>query len=355
MDCSGILVRPSDTLRHVMERIDRAASGIALVVDDQGRLLSTVTDGDVRRAILHGFRLDVTLAEWSEQQPEQGNRRPTTASVGTPVPELLRIMEREGINHLPLVDQSGRVTELARRADFVADTSGVTALLMAGGEGKRLRPLTGDTPKPMLKVGDRPLIEHTVERLRDAGITRVSIATHYLASHIMEHFGNGGRFGVAIDYVNEDRPLGTAGALSMAEPWESTLLVMNGDIHTHLDPRMMLSFHREAGATMTVAVRQYDMQVPYGVVETEGVKIRALREKPTIELFVNAGVYLLEPGVRRFLTSGEVLDMTTLIDRLLAGGERVVSFPISEYWIDIGRHDDYAQAQADLRADGAAS
>jgi dTDP-glucose pyrophosphorylase/CBS domain-containing protein len=348
MDCTSILVEPSDTLQQAMERIDRAASGIALVVDPGRRLLFTVTDGDLRRAMLHGLSLETTLADWAQRRVEQGNRRPTTAMLGTSSEELLRLMDAEGVLHVPLLDPEGRVVSLARRTDFVPDFTGVAAFVMAGGEGQRLRPLTAATPKPMLKVGHRPLIEHTVEQLRDAGIAQVSIATHYKAEHIVEHFGDGARFGVKIDYVNEDKPLGTAGALTLAEPWTSTLLVMNGDIHTRMNYRQMLAFHREAGALMTVAVRKYDFKVPYGVIETHGIEIRALKEKPTLEFFVNAGIYLLEPGVREHLNGGERLDMTELIDRLLMAKRRVVSFPVSEYWIDIGQQDDYAQVQLDI-------
>ena len=349
MDCTSILLEPSGTLQQVMECIDRAASGIALVVDSDRRLLFTVTDGDLRRAVLHGLSLETTLADWASRREEQGNRRPTVAPVGSAPTELLRLMDAEGIHHVPMVDSDGRVVSLARRTDFVPDFAGVTAFVMAGGQGQRLRPLTATTPKPMLKVGDRPLIEHTVSQLRDAGIGQVRIATHYKAEHIVEHFGDGARFGVKIDYVNEDKPLGTAGALMLADAWESTMLVMNGDIHTRLNFRQMLAFHREAGAAMTVAVRRYDLKVPYGVIETEGIEIRAIKEKPTLEFFVNAGIYLLEPSAREHMVAGERLDMTQLIERLIAAGKRVVSFPVSEYWIDIGQQDDYAQVQRDYR------
>jgi dTDP-glucose pyrophosphorylase len=349
MEFRNILLSPAATLKQAMVCIDQACSGLALVVDEQERLLFTVTDGDLRRAILHGLSLETTLASWADEVAEQGNRRPTTAKAGTPAAELLRLMDAEVIQHVPILDASGRVVDVARRADFVAEPLDLKALVMAGGEGRRLQPLTGATPKPMLPVGDRPLMEHTVSQLRDAGITHVSIATHYKAERIVEHFGNGAKFGVQIDYLNEESPMGTAGALTLAEPWESTLLVMNGDIVTRLNYRQMLHFHRDAGAVMTVAVRQYDVKVPYGVIETEGIEIRRLKEKPELQFFVNAGVYLLEPGVRAHLEPGQRLDMTSLIDRLLAAGQRVVSFPVSEYWIDVGQHDQYEQVQTDIK------
>jgi dTDP-glucose pyrophosphorylase/CBS domain-containing protein len=349
IDLNRILIAPTQTLREAMVCIDEAASGIALVVDDGRRLLFTLTDGDIRRAILHGLSLELTAGQWAEQRPEQGNRRPTTAPIGTRLPELLCLMELEGIRHIPLVDDGGRVVDLAGLSELVAEPAALTALVMAGGEGQRLRPLTGEMPKPMLPVGDRPLMEHIVGHLREAGITQLSIATHYKAQHIVDHFGDGRKFGVSIDYVNEEEPLGTAGALALAQPWTATLLVMNGDILTRMNYGSMLAFHRENRALMTVAVRQYDVRVPYGVVETRGVDVQAVREKPVLQLFVNAGVYLLEPGVQQYVTSGERLDMTQLIERLLQAGQRVVSFPVSEYWIDIGQQDDYAQVQADVK------
>lgn len=333
-----------------MELIDASALGIALIVDPENRLLFTLTDGDVRRALLRGLNLDMTVTEWAKRSPEAGNRRPTTAIIGTSVPELLRIMDAEGIRHVPIVDESGRVVDLATQSDILGaeSTLPLTALLMAGGEGRRLMPLTGDLPKPMLPVGDRPLMEHIVAHLRDAGIQQVSISTHYKANHIVDHFGDGSAFGVRIDYLNEEQPLGTAGSLALAEPWSSTLLVMNGDVLTRLNCRAMLTFHHEHKALLTMAVRPYNVQVPYGVVDTSGVHVQGLREKPQIPLLVNAGVYLLEPEVRSYINPGERLDMPELIDRLLRYDRSVVSFPVSEYWIDIGHKHDYAQAQADL-------
>jgi dTDP-glucose pyrophosphorylase len=352
MHLDKILVGPATTLREAMARIDEAGSGIALVVDQERRLLFTLTDGDLRRAILHGLSLDMTTRQWAAQSPEQGNRHPTTAPVGTPPFELLALMDAEGIRHVPLVDEAGVVVDIASHGVLIgAEVAGaVTAVLMAGGEGRRLRPLTGTMPKPMLPVGDRPLMEHVVAQLRSAGITQVTIATHYKGEHIEDHFGDGARFGVNIDYVREEQPLGTAGALGLGGRPASTVLVMNGDVLTRINYQSMLAFHRDNAAVLTVAVREYDMQVPYGVIETEGVAVRALKEKPRLQFFVNAGVYLIEPDAHAYIVPGERLDMTDLIERLLAAGRRVVSFPVSEYWIDIGQHPDYEQVQSDIKA-----
>ena len=350
IEIKNICIGADQTLRDAMARIDRTAAGIALVVDEKRRLLFTITDGDIRRAILHGLNPDMTVRKWATRLPEQGNVHPTTAPLGTSEAELKAIMLSSSVSHIPLTDADGRVEALVTKDELQSVAEhGIKAVLMAGGEGTRLRPLTNSVPKPMLPVAGRPLMEHIVRQLGDAGIRRVSVATHYKSQHIAEHFRDGRDFGLRIDYLQEERPLGTAGALSMLEPWSSSLLVMNSDVLTGLNYRALFEFHREMGGTMTVAVRQYHVEVPYGVVDTAGVEIKGLREKPVMQFFVNAGVYLLEPRVRDFLQADERLDMTELIHRLLKAGDRVVSFPISEYWLDIGKHEDYMRAQQDDR------
>jgi NDP-sugar pyrophosphorylase family protein len=218
---------------------------------------------------------------------------------------------------------------------------------MAGGLGTRLRPLTDDTPKPMLPVGGRPLMEHIIGQLRESGIRRVNITTHYRHDKIAEHFGDGDGFGVEIEYVSEERPLGTAGALSLLAACAEPLLVVNGDILTRVDFRAMLGFHRRQEAAFTVGVRRFAVDVPYGIVETEGPEVREITEKPRFEFLVNAGIYLLEPEIVRLIPVDTRFEMNDLIGLAIAEGRRVVNFPIVEYWLDIGRPGDYAQAQAD--------
>jgi NDP-sugar pyrophosphorylase family protein len=216
---------------------------------------------------------------------------------------------------------------------------------MAGGKGTRLHPLTKDTPKPMLRVGDKPLMEIILGQLKEAGIRKVHVSTHHRADKITRHFGDGRGFGVDLSYINEESPLGTAGALGLLDEADETTLVMNGDVLTEVDFRAMLRYHREQRAELTVAVRQYEVKVPYGIVECDGPMVRTLTEKPTMEFFVSAGIYLIEPSVRRLFKRGERRDMTELIEALLAAGRPVASFPIREYWLDIGQHEDYRQAQ----------
>jgi len=220
---------------------------------------------------------------------------------------------------------------------------------MAGGFGKRLLPLTEDVPKPMLPIGDKPILQRTIEQLRRAGIREVSLTTHYLPDSIVDHFGNGESFGVKLNYLKEDHPLGTAGGLKSMSKATGSFLVMNGDILTGVPFQEMLAYHHQNGAQITVGVRKYEVKVPFGVVECEDVRITQLKEKPTLSFFINAGIYILEPSACDFIPEGERFDMTDLIQSLLDAGLPVVSFPIIEYWLDVGRHDDYQQAQEDVR------
>lgn len=349
-DLTPFVVAPASTLREVMSTIDRNGVGVALVVDSAGRLLATITDGDLRRAILGGIDLDVPASTLlSRFDPARGGKVPLTLPVGTPDAQVLRVMVERVIRHVPIVDAEGRLVELKSLPELTKEYERpLQAVIMAGGLGTRLRPLTDNVPKPMLPVGQRPLLERMLEQLKQAGVTQVNVTTHYKADVITEHFGDGKAFGVDIRYVREDQPLGTAGALGLMEAKDDPVLVINGDILTRVNFRALRDFHREHRADMTVCVRQYDLKVPYGVVESDGVVVTGIVEKPLLRHFVSAGIYLLDPGVTSLVAAGERCDMPDLIRRLIADRKRVVSFPISEYWMDIGQLADYEQAKSDL-------
>jgi NDP-sugar pyrophosphorylase family protein len=257
------------------------------------------------------------------------------------------------LRQIPVLDNEDRVVDLVMLDDLIPiQDLPLQAVIMAGGMGTRLRPLTEDLPKPMLPVGGKPLMELVIKQLRQVGIRRVNVTTHYKPEKISDHFGDGSAYGVELNYVNEDKPLGTGGALGLMDAPTETMLVINGDILTQVDFRAMLAYHRENRADMTVAVRQYDIKVPYGVIECVGVQVCALKEKPQMHFLVNAGIYLLEPKVYEFIPSGEHFNMTDLIQRLLDSNHTVVSFPIIEYWLDIGQLADYEQAQNDMHQRG---
>jgi dTDP-glucose pyrophosphorylase len=339
------LVSAEASIRDAAEQMDCNGMGIVLAVDDDKRLLFTITDGDLRRAVLANTELDQNVRQLAAAKPERF-AVPLTARSGTPAEELLGLMVKSGLRQIPLLDEAGRVVDLALLEDMAKDYElPLRAVVMAGGRGERLRPLTDGIPKPMLRIGERPLLELIVERLRGAGIRRVSLATHYRADQITEHFGTGEDFGVDIHYVEEERPLGTAGALGLLAASEEPLLVVNGDILTQVDFRAFLQFHQEHDADMTVAVREHEVAFPFGVVEMEGIFVRSIQEKPIFRQLVNAGMYLLEPQVQRLVTPGEPDDMVELIKRLVDGGGQVIAFPIRESWLDVGDVEAYARAQ----------
>lgn len=338
----NLLVQPTAALEECMRTIDKNGRGVALVVDAERRLLGTLTDGDLRRAVL--ARLDLSLPASTLLRDKAPS---ITQPVGTPDPAVLQLMRERRIRHLPLVDADGRVEALALLEELLPADRPAQAVVMAGGLGSRLMPLTRETPKPMLPVGDRPIMQRIIEQLRESGVRRVNVSAHYLPERISEHFGDGSAYGVDIEYVREDSPLGTAGAIGLLDDPRDPILVVNGDIVTRLDFRALLTFHREQRADLTVAVRKYKVQVPYGVVECEGARVLGIVEKPLIEHYVNAGIYVLEPSVRAHIPPGKRFDMPDLISALVARGGVVASFPVWEYWVDIGQLDDYERAKAD--------
>lgn len=354
-DIAKICIDSNASIRQAMNLMNRNRLGTVLVVGEERSLVGIISDGDVRRSLLADMDLEIPAMTILEGKVGSKSEKPITAYNGQSNSKYLEIMTKHNISFLPLLDERERVVGLITMGDILAQGEGrvakrtpVQAVVMAGGKGMRLRPLTEHIPKPMLSVGKRPLLELIIERLRNAGIHQVNITTHYKPEKITEHFGDGREFGVKLNYVSEDEPLGTAGALSLIKVPQEPLLVINGDILTGVDFQAIMAYHEEHEADMTVAVRKYDLQVPYGVVECDGPDIRSLSEKPMMSFFVNAGIYLLQPTVWSSIPNGEHLDMNELIEKLLVTNRRVVSFPIIEYWLDIGQLDDYERAQKDI-------
>ena len=339
-------IAPDASIADAVACLERAETGILMLSGPDGRLAGVLTDGDIRRAILRNDPFDRSCLEIASRTPVTGP--PDTTGIAA-----LALMDRGThfpVDHLPLVDEERRICGLLLRRDLVSiGPTPIAAVIMAGGFGTRLRPLTDGMPKPMLPIGDRPLLARTLERLRDSGIRSVSITTHYLGEAITSYFGDGNALGLQLQYVNEDRPLGTAGALRRLGPQEGSLLVMNGDVLTGLDFREMLAFHRAEGAEATVAVRRYEVPVPYGVVEGANGVVSRLSEKPVLKFLINAGIYVIEPGALDLIPADERFDMTQLLQALVEARRRVVSFPILEYWVDIGQPLDYQHAQEHVR------
>jgi len=350
-DIHDIYIRSTDAIRDAISCIDISGRiSIALLVDEEERLIATITDGDIRRAILAGISLDAPLSLLMSIKEKSEHPSAVTAQIGADSESMLQLMKVNRIRQLPLLDEQQHVVKVVTLDDLQpVESLGVRAVIMAGGLGTRLRPLTNDTPKPMLPIGDRPMLQVIIGQLLQSGIQNAYITTHYLSEKIVDYFGDGSRFGINLQYINENQPLGTAGALGFIDDIVDPLLVINGDILTNLDFRKLLLYHNRNKADMTIGVRQYDMQVPYGVVECTNGTVVKVHEKPIYNYLVNSGIYLLEPDILCYIPKGRRFDMTDLIDVLIKHGKRVVSFPIMEYWLDIGQSTDYFIAQEEVK------
>jgi dTDP-glucose pyrophosphorylase len=339
----SLVVSPGASIRETLEAITKNSHQAVIVVEADGRLAGLVTDGDLRRAILRGVALDAPI-------PQAMNPRPTVAAATIDRGEALALMRARRMRHLPLVDDAGRVVDVLLLEELL-ETGRIPnhAVLMAGGDGKRLRPLTDAIPKPLLRVGGKPILEVLMERLRAAGVRTFHITVRHKSQMIEEHFGDGSRHDVAIRYIREDEPLGTAGALTqLSETPRDPFFLVNGDILTKCDFRGMLAFHRRAGADVTVGTVRQQIDLQYGVVEVEGDRLTTLSEKPRLDLRINGGIYVIEPSVLARIPRGRVFDATDLVRLLLADRGHVAAFPIRDYWLDVGRLDDFHKADRDV-------
>jgi dTDP-glucose pyrophosphorylase len=338
-----IRLRVSDSLRRAIEVIDQGAKQIALVVDDDGRLIGTVTDGDIRRGILRHLPLEAPVSEVM-------NAKPRSLAVGYSRAEALQLLGSAQVLQVPIVDRDGKLVGLETMSDLMKRPRLENPVfLMAGGFGTRLRPLTDSCPKPMLKVGGKPMLEHILQDLIDYGFYRFYISVHYLREQVIEHFKDGSRFGVSIQYIHEDTPLGTAGCLGLLprDAVQRPIIVVNGDIMTRVNYEALLQDHDRHTPAATVCTRQYDFQVPYGVIEHEDQRITNITEKPTQHFFVSAGIYVLAPQVVHSMAADTRVDMPDLLKSEITAGRSVRMFPVHEYWLDIGRMNDFELAQND--------
>ncbi len=338
-----ICVGPEASIREAIARIDSGAAQLALVVDARRRLLGTVTDGDVRRGILRGVALDAPVSSVM-------NGSPTTVGPASNRAVILGLMKQTQLRQIPIVDHEGTLLGLETLSELLQPAArDNVVVLMAGGLGTRLRPLTEDCPKPMLRVGERPILETILLSFIEYGFRRFYFSVNYRADVIIDHFGDGSHWDVRIDYLRERERMGTAGALGLLpERPNAPLIVMNGDLLTKVNLDHLLDFHASHRARATMCVREYDFQVPYGVLKLDHHRIVEIEEKPVQRFFVNAGIYVLEPEVPDLLPEGRCFDMPALFGQLIACGEQTAAFPLREYWLDIGRHADFDKAQGDF-------
>jgi dTDP-glucose pyrophosphorylase len=345
-DWQQVLVTADATIGAAVGVLDRGALRIVLVVDGTRRLLGTVTDGDVRRGMLRRTSIDAPVSTIMCAMP-------TVAAPGTPRAECLAIMERGHLLHLPIVDENGTLAGLETLDGLLRPPRRDNPVfLMAGGFGTRLLPMTENVPKPLLKVGRKPLLEHILDSLVAQGFHRFFISLHYMPEMIQAHFGDGRRWGVDIRYVQEDVPLGTAGALGLLPHAEidAPLLMLNGDLLTTVDYGELLEFHMTHGGAATLCVSRYEHRVPYGVVVSDDHVVRSIEEKPAHAWLINAGIYVLSPEVVHRVPAAQRIDMPELISDEIARGGSVNAFPLREYWLDIGRMAEFEKAQQDVGA-----
>ncbi|MDA1091485.1 MAG: nucleotidyltransferase family protein [Proteobacteria bacterium] len=332
-------------MNRALQVIDQGNVQIALVLDNEGVLLGTVTDGDIRRGILKSIPLDAAVSEVMKTDALVGHP-------GQPAEKHRGIMEANSIRQLPIVDSDFRVVQLVVSANLHAPVSHLRdnwVVLMAGGLGTRLSPLTDDTPKPLLKVGNKPVLEIIIENFVAQGFRRFYISVNYKADQIRDHFGDGAKWDVEIRYLEEDERLGTAGALALIDDRPTTpFVVMNGDLMTKVNFQNLLDFHTEQKSTATMCVRDYDFQVPFGVVETDHTRIISIEEKPKQRFLVNAGIYVLDPDVFGFIADAGHQDMTHVFEGMIEADLNTTVFPIREYWLDIGKLEDFDQANSDF-------
>jgi len=327
------------TIQDALQIIDSGAVKIALVVDSENKLIGTLSDGDIRRGILKGL----TLADSIESC---FFKKPTVVTVNTSNDEIISLCTAKKIYQIPVVDSNGKVVRLCMLDELLKPQAHDNkVVLMVGGLGARLRPLTDSTPKPMLKVGDKPILQTIVEKFAQYGFVNIVMCVNYKSDVIQEHFGDGSQFGVNIEYVLEKERMGTAGALTLLKDKpDKPFFVMNGDLLTNINFESFLEYHNEQIASASMCVREYDFQVPYGVVNIDDGKIKSIEEKPVHQFFVSAGIYILNPECIDLIPQNKFYDMPTLFEKLIEQKKNTVSFPLREYWLDIGRIEEYDKA-----------
>lgn len=338
---------PDSILLDAVRLIEESHRRIALVLDGNKALIGTLTDGDIRRCLLAGGSLQTSVLKAM-------NTSPLVVKEGSTKSQLIEIMKIGNVMAIPVVDEKGHFKNLIHLTDLeqsekFSEASGEFefAVIMAGGEGTRLRPITANIPKPMVEIGGRPLLEHQVLRMIRAGIRRIYISINYLGHVIEDHFGDGSNFGVDIRYLRENEKLGTAGALALLpERPRGPIIIMNGDIFTTINFESLCAFHKKHGALITLAAIDHKVNIPYGVVNTDGFYVKDIVEKPSQRFLCNAGIYAISPLALDSLQSVEFLNMTDIINASLNCAVPVSVFPIHEYWSDIGTPDDLERTRA---------
>ncbi len=339
------LIPEGFSIKEAMMRLNELGivNADVFVTDKAGRLLGSVSDGDIRRALISG-------AQTGDGVTTAMNAHCTYAKGAYPDKDIVERCKARGIRFLPLVNEANTVTRVVD-VDRLLGIVPVEAVIMAGGEGRRLRPLTDNLPKPLLPIGGKPIIEHNIDRLVKFGITNIHISINYLGHLLQEHFGHGELKNIHIGYIAEEKPMGTAGAIATVQSWQTEhVLILNSDVLTDIDYADFYKDFTASGADLAIAAIPYNVNIPYAVLEQgPGNEIIALAEKPTYTYYSNAGIYLARQTILKYIPADRSYDMTDLIDELMKRGHKVISYPIRGYWLDIGKMHDYEKAQEDIK------
>ncbi len=330
------------TLVDVIRTIENSSTGIALVINEDKKLLGTITDGDVRRAILNGSNLNSPIVNHMNKDFKYILNSQNNS-------EAFALIKKFGIRQVPILDDSGKIIDIIIKDETFKNKSIINpVLLMAGGQGKRLYPYTKSCPKPMLNIKEKPILETQLEMFIKEGFKDFFISVNYLKEQIIEYFGDGSEWGVNINYLIEKKPLGTAGCLKLLpNDIKESFIVINGDILTKLSFKKLIEFHEKNCSKFTICAKQHQTQLQYGVLETKDYKLKCFEEKPIINKLINAGIYVINPEVLSLIKETEFKDMPSLFMEANSKKMQVNVLPIHEYWIDIGTLDSYNIARED--------
>lgn len=345
-DMKWMFVDSEDSIRVSMANIDNSTKGISFVRNSEGQLQGTVTDGDIRRAILNGCSLDEPVSKIM-------NRNFIFVTENYTQKLITNIFKQKSISQIPVLDDDMRVVDILYYRDLISreNLKSNQVVIMAGGLGTRLMPLTKELPKPMLQIGAKPLLETIINQLKTYGYHRFILCVNYKSDVIKNYFQDGTEFDVEIQYIEEEKRLGTAGAIRLAKEYlTEPFFVVNGDVLTRLNFEQFMDYHLKKENVITVGVKQHEIQIPYGVLDIKDEQLLSLREKPSFSYFINAGIYCLLPDILDSIPANEYYDITQLIDAQIKMSKRVGSFPITEYWLDIGQLEQYNQAKVDYKS-----
>lgn len=338
------IIQNDVTVRFTLIKLNElAADAILFVVDNNRRLIGSLTDGDLRRGFINGLDFDASILSFIQPNPSYIVEDEDVIS-------KLELFKSKNLKIIPVLNSQQQIIDILNFREIYTIIP-ADAVLMAGGEGKRLRPLTDNTPKPLLRVGDKPIIEYNIDRLSKVGIKNIHLSVNYLAEQLVDYFKDGSSKSLNIRYVREDKPLGTIGSILLVEDFQhEDIIVMNSDLLTNIDFADFYKMFKDSSADMAVAATSYYVDIPYAVLEVDNTNaVKSLKEKPRYTYYSNAGIYILKKELLKMIPNNTFFDITDLMDKILEMNLKLVTYPINGYWLDIGKHEDFKKAQEDIK------